>query len=366
MIDAVVLDGVVRGVAAGGFTTIGVALAASPQPAPSRWIGVLFFLSAIGHALDNSALLKDVDGHVSGLTHVLSIMGPGMFWAFALTLFADEPVFPKWRLIPPAISLAVGLAGAVPEVQRLCPFWAAYNLISILLVGHALVVIWRGWRGDLVEPRRRLRAPVMGAAAIYVAVTAGQSMADALGFHSGAAPLVHGLVLAALAVAGALALLRPDPVVLGIATSAPAPSPVAPRTEGAEIDPAGRAILARLARGMDEEEIWRREDLNIRMLADHVGAPEHRLRRLINSGLGHRNFAAFVNARRIAAAMIALSDPAQARKPVSSIAYELGFGSLGPFNRAFKDATGMTPTAWRQRGAGAGAASPNSAIPLPG
>ena len=40
-------------------------------------------------------------------------------------------------------------------------------------------------------------------------------------------------------------------------------------------------------------------------------------------------------------------DPAQARSSISTIAYELGFGSLGPFNRAFKDATGVTPTAWR-------------------
>ena len=33
---------------------------------------------------------------------------------------------------------------------------------------------------------------------------------------------------------------------------------------------------------------------------------------------------------------------------VSTIAYELGFASLGPFNRAFRAATSVTPTAWRQ------------------
>ncbi len=75
--------------------------------------------------------------------------------------------------------------------------------------------------------------------------------------------------------------------------------------------------------------------------------PEHRLRRLINGTLGYRNFASLINERRIAAARIVLADPAQASKSVAAIAFELGFGSLGPFNRAFKEATGATPTEWR-------------------
>ena len=64
---------------------------------------------------------------------------------------------------------------------------------------------------------------------------------------------------------------------------------------------------------------------------------------------GFRNFADFLNARRIEAARTALADPDKARLPVSSIAFDLGYASLGPFNRAFKDATGLTPTAWRAR-----------------
>ncbi len=73
--------------------------------------------------------------------------------------------------------------------------------------------------------------------------------------------------------------------------------------------------------------------------------PEHRLRRLINGALGYRNFAGLINERRVAAAKAALA--ANPREPVSAIAFALGYGSLGPFNRAFKDATGLTPTAWR-------------------
>ena len=354
MTDALLLDAMVRGVAVGGFATIGVALAVSRQPAQIRWVGAVFFLTAIGHTLDNCVILQRPDGHAGDLTRALSVMGAGMFLAFALTLFDDSRRMPLWRLAPAAACLALAAAAAWSPAWCAAPIWAAYNLFTMVLVAWALVVIWRGWRGDLVERRRRLRAPVMAAAAIYVLATAAQDMGANLGAHPAHAPLFQAALLAILAVAGAVALLQLDPILVGSTTAAPFLD--APRREAPDLDFADRATLVRLTRAMDEEEVWRREELSIRALADHVSVPEHRLRRLINGALGHRNFAAFVNARRIAAAKAALGDPAQARKPVSAIAYELGFGSLGPFNRAFRDATGMTPTAWRQAGAG----SPNS------
>ena len=181
----------------------------------------------------------------------------------------------------------------------------------------------------------------MAAAAIYILLIISTDLAGTYGYVIPGLRLAGGLTLMALALAGAVALVRLDPVLV----ASPARPRIAPET-------ADLNALARLARAMDEEEVWRREDLTIGGLAQHVGLAEHRLRRLINGELGHRNFAAFVNARRIAAAKTELRDPDKARTPVSAIAYELGFGSLGPFNRAFKDLTGVTPSAWR--------ASPNS------
>jgi AraC-like DNA-binding protein len=56
-----------------------------------------------------------------------------------------------------------------------------------------------------------------------------------------------------------------------------------------------------------------------------------------------------VNAHRIAAARARLSDPNEARTPVSAIAFDIGFGSLGPFNRAFRHETGLSPSEWRRK-----------------
>jgi AraC-like DNA-binding protein len=80
-----------------------------------------------------------------------------------------------------------------------------------------------------------------------------------------------------------------------------------------------------------------------------VKVPEHRLRRLINQGLGYRNFNDFLNGWRLAEVEVALADPAQAQVPVATMAFDAGFGSLGPFNRAFKARTGLTPTAYREQ-----------------
>ena len=369
MVDLPILDAMVRGVAVGGFAAVGATLALSRRSGPLRWVGAVFFLTAIGHTLDNCVLLKRPDGHVSDLTRALSVMGSGMFLAFALTLFDDARRLPLWRLAPPAACLVLGIGAALSPTWCAPSVWAVYNLFTMGLVAYALAFIWQGWRGDLVESRRRLRGPVMVAAAAYVLVTAAQDMGANLGVHPLQAPLLQAVVLVMLAVAGAVALLQLDPLLVSAAI--PSPAAGAARPIGADLGAADRLALARLDQAMDQEEIWRREDLSVRALADHVKLPEHRLRRLINGVLGHRNFAAFVNARRIEAAKQALRDPAQLRTPVSSIAYELGFGSLGPFNRAFKDATGVTPTAWRQGedaepGDGArGAASPNPENPLP-
>lgn len=344
MIEPQIADAILRGAAVGTFATMGLTLALSPQAGPARWPGVGFFASAIGHTLVQCEVMRGQLGAAEFALWLLSVPGSALFWAFAVTLFADDVRLPPARLLPAAGLLVLGLASrvAIPAVRE--PIWIVFSLAASLLVLHALFVIWRGWRGDLVERRRRLRAPVMGAAAAYVLVILLADLATLLGVSGPRTPLPQAVVLALLGSAGILMLLRLDSTLFG--------GSAAMKTAAAPLVGPQAAALERLERAMAEDQVWRREDLTIGGLAAEVGLPEHRLRRLINGALGHRNFAAFVNTRRIEAAKAALVDPAQARTPISAIAYDLGFSSLGPFNRAFKAATGQTPTAWRQ-------ASPN-------
>ena len=111
---------------------------------------------------------------------------------------------------------------------------------------------------------------------------------------------------------------------------------------------ADAAPLAALRKLIDHGKVYREPDLSIASLSQKLDIPEYRLRRLINRQLGHRNFSAFVNGYRLAEAEAALSDPAQADVPILTIALDAGFGSIGPFNRAFKAQTGVTPTEYRR------------------
>ncbi|MCO1339806.1 hypothetical protein BJH93_13030 [Kocuria polaris] len=61
-----------------------------------------------------------------------------------------------------------------------------------------------------------------------------------------------------------------------------------------------------------------------------------------------QNFATLVRRLRIAHASKLLL---QSRRPVSEIAFEVGYRNLSNFNRQFRKETGETPTAYRSRGA---------------
>jgi AraC-like DNA-binding protein len=78
-----------------------------------------------------------------------------------------------------------------------------------------------------------------------------------------------------------------------------------------------------------------------------MDAHEHKVRQLINSRLGFRNFNAFLHHFRIQEARRVLADPAQSHVGVAQVAYQVGYRSLGPFNKAFKELTGLTPTEFR-------------------
>jgi AraC-like DNA-binding protein len=224
--------------------------------------------------------------------------------------------------------------------------WAARNLFAVVLAVHLGVVVARGWRDDLIEGRRRFRAALLAAACAFLVIEV------AAGFANQVDPqgpwilwvvgrIYGGMVLVALMVTFGIMALQPRPSLFGAARRAEGTVDV--RAEAAD-----RQLLQKLE-GLMAAETWRQEGLTIGRLAELAGAPEHRLRRLINQRLGHRNFADFLNSYRIEAAKRRLADPAEANRTVAAVAYDLGYGSLGPFNRAFRDATGATPTDWRRQ-----------------
>lgn len=104
-------------------------------------------------------------------------------------------------------------------------------------------------------------------------------------------------------------------------------------------------LQAKLESLIQDKKIYRKEGLTIGELAELMNEQEYRVRRLINGDLGFRNFNDFLNQYRVNEACEVLNNPSQNRKTILEIAYSLGYQSIGPFNKAFKELKETTPTA---------------------
>lgn len=214
-------------------------------------------------------------------------------------------------------------------------FWLALpRLIGALIIIHALLRLHVGARSDLIVSRIRLRSIVLLVTGSYLLV---ESLAEAL-FRGTAAAAVDRAHAASvwLVVFSILVLcvrLRPE-----VLRPAPATVP------GPLVDPRLAEDLERL---IEKEQVFLQEGLTITSLAGKLSAPEHKVRQVINSQLGFKNFNAFVNHYRVREARVVLADPGRLHLGVAEVAYQVGFRSLGPFNKAFKELTGLTPTEYR-------------------
>jgi AraC-like DNA-binding protein len=267
-----------------------------------------------------------------------------VFWLLARALFEDGFRLRAWHgLLWAALALA-GLVAcyALPPRQPAGRLLGSGILVatlgfSLLAVGQTLA----SWRADLVEGRRRLRVWIVAAGAAYTLLNTGLKLLqpaegplppllgviDALGLALLVLPLVWRLLgsprheLFAQPEAGG-----PDPAAATPAASASEPAPeVVAAADPLPVDAAEAGLLAALQRLMTEERVYREEGLTIGVLAERLGLPEHRLRRLINQQLGHRNFNQYLNGHRLAEAKAALADPARASLPVLTIAMDAGF-----------------------------------------
>ena len=271
---------------------------------------------------------------------------PGLFWLFAKAWFNDE------RHVTPLSALLVGLSVANTLVVQLTyPGGGTVNAISALLfrgsmlafAGAALWEVWRSNEGDLVERRRRIRPVLVCVVALCVIAIAFVEVAASPGPPAASWRLAVA-VCALLAVASFCAvLLRMRQADMFGAAEVMGTPAKRPRNDGD--DPLSVRLLAFMATQMP----YRDETLSIAKLAALLGEQEYRLRRTINGQLGHRNFSSFLNSYRLAEVKAALADPAQRDVPIITIALDAGFGSLGPFNRAFREAEGMTPSEFRAR-----------------
>ena len=283
-----------------------------------------------------------------------------VFWLWARAAFDDDFVLRRWHgalwVAIVGLGLFVTFAKGIPPIAMT----AVGRTLTFSALGLALLAaaqMLATWRADLVEGRRRLRSVVLIGTLIYIATetVADLSQRPAASGTSASGPSTENIVNAFglwfLAAVSAWNLFRVFGTQNGarlLAAPADALREASPSGEEGKRPAVDPALLRRLERLMTVERAYRREGLTIGPLAAELGVPEYRLRQLINEGLGHRNFNAFLNRYRLDEAKAALSDPEQKEVPVLTIALDAGFQSIGPFNRAFKADTDVTPTEFRR------------------
>jgi len=84
------------------------------------------------------------------------------------------------------------------------------------------------------------------------------------------------------------------------------------------------------------------QDISVASVAHELGVTPRYLQRLFEAD--GKTFSSFLTEQRLKRAHRMLREPDFAERPVSSIAYDVGFGDLSYFNRCFRRAYGATPS----------------------
>lgn len=326
-------------------------LAATSRQRQAALPGALFCLAVAAFFVTSvPGAREQLPGWVYSPLTALCVTKAVWFWLFARALFTDNATLGPRHL---AIAGAIAIAGTWQQLLFLPEYRAgaatAWQIVAgfgldgalLVMVALGLYEAWRDMAVDLVERRRQLRLAFMAATGVYLAVTLGvQSYNLLLDVSTPVFVMRANMFLVTVASLGAawfLLQLRTESWLDPSRTTAPVPLT---RLE--------TAVLANLERSLESDRVYLEEGLTIGALAGRLGTSERVLRRVINRGMGHRNFNDFLHSWRIRDACEELARPEQARLPVLSIAMKVGYGSIGAFNRAFKARIGMTPTDFRR------------------
>lgn len=309
---------------------------------PLRWVGPVFALSVASYLWCPVVYGAWGAHHLRvPLPYLFCVSVAAWFWMFSRALLDERfrPSLVHWSAIAAMVAVSLARELSVGPEPQMAILTVAPQLISIAIIVVALVQAARERTDDLMPARRRFRD---GLTILVGAYALGIVVIEVFLRGARAAPWVEA------ANAGAILVLSSGAILVLVGIRADVLPQEGRRADPEDLSANDRGLADALIRAMEEDKAYREEGLTIGRLAERLGCPEHRLRPVINRGLGHRNFARFVNGYRLAEAKARLVDPSD-RAPVLTIALDAGFGSIGPFNRAFKEATGLTPVEYRRR-----------------
>jgi AraC-like DNA-binding protein len=280
------------------------------------------------------------------MARILSSIHLGLLWWFCLSLLKDDFRINKNEWFGMAVLSFAPVIYVIELFDVHIPFWKAINIwggvMPFALVAHIILIAVSERNNDLVEPRRKARfwltlglmlASFISVLSEYI----DSSFIELITRNLFALPIILTFIFW---------LTRLDPDALSFKQQKEiVPKPL-------EINPKDTALYRDLIDVMEKQLLFKEHGLSINKLAIQLGTQEHRLRSLINQGIGFRNFSNFLSSYRIKHAKQLLSEPKNARLPILSISLDSGFTSLQTFNRVFKEHENCAPSFFRKQALG--------------
>lgn len=298
-------------------------------------------------ALTATAFVSYILGHIveGGPGLLLAAIGAsacGWSWLLSRALFDPAERDARWPLAVMVLLLASGAGARLLPADGGLMSQAVDNIYA--LVGSAALLLTfveplNGWRTGLPAAETRFRIAFLAVYAVLVGASI-LLLRDATGDSAEADRVA--MIKSACALTGLLAG--------GAAVWFRTRHPLAARLRGASARSAtadDRRLAERIERLLRDEAIYTTPDLKVADLARRLGQPEYRVTQCITAAMGFPNFNRLINHHRVARAKRLLADPNGKTLSILQIAFECGFSSIGPFNRAFKDEAGTTPRAYR-------------------
>ncbi|WP_420138053.1 helix-turn-helix domain-containing protein [Sphingomonas sp.] len=313
--------------------------ALAPRPSDVQLYGILFAGAVMAFCLGK--VLGDGFGAPSTILATLGDATCGWSWLLVRALFRRPDL--RREIGPLALVITMVAIGAVVRLggANLSPLLRladnAEGLVSSALLLLATIEPLKGIRAALPVSEKRFR---IGFAVSYATIlTIAVLMIDGAPTDSAAAHF-SGVIKGACA----LAALAGMGFAIWYRSGNPVPEARRPRqaTAAGSDHALGQRILARMRAD------YVRPELRVTDLARGVGEADYKVTQCITGILGFRNFNHMANHFRIAEARVRLADPRWDHLPILTIALDCGFGSIGPFNRAFKTETGATPMQFRK------------------
>ncbi len=320
------------------FTSL--ALIRQWKQAMHLWAGIGFTLSIFCYMIIETPFVQESFLRVIVLTG--SICVPVFFWLLSKSIFEDHFKFAPilglsflLQIIPHFHHYLNCQIDLTKQITTL--FDIITQIISLSFVFAAIYVAIKTKQIDLVEKRLRFRNTFIIITAALIGITL---IVEATPLIKESKDLLQVMQRSSILLLTGYFLLSNFGFQPGFFFRE-----IAKQKTITQDDPVLEEQLMAL---LNKEKIYRKEGLTIKELAEIMQVQEHRLRRLINGQLDFKNFNDFLNQYRVNEACEILIDPTQNQKTILEIAYALGYQSIGPFNKAFKDLKNTTPTAFRK------------------